>query len=211
MNLAALRRRTRRLSGMHSPDLLPDADLDDLVNEVYLDALSVEDWPFLRDEQTVPLVAGTSTYTLTPPLRTVASALVGGERLWPTVTTEMEREPAGRDGEPVAYARTKPDELVVYPTPDAPGTISLVGQKAPTPLEADTDEPGFDSDFHVLLAYEAAARLLIEEGDDSGRVEGYQRESGAKMESMRTRYLRSHDAGLFVMGGRATRRRRVGL
>jgi hypothetical protein len=197
---------------MHSPDLLTDQELYDLIGEVYLDVLTVEDWPFLRVEQTVTLVDGQADYDLTSPMRMVTSAVVSdGERLYPVLPSEMERDPADDDGEPVAYARLDENTIRVYPTPDASGTVTMVGWKQPTLLTASGDTPVFEADFHSLLAYEAAARLLIAEGDDSKRAEGYQREAGAKVEAMRQRYLRLHDSGMVVMGGRRRRRFRVGL
>jgi hypothetical protein len=63
----------------------------------------------------------------------------------------------------------------------------------------------FDEQFHPMLAYRAASRMLAEEGDDSGRSEFYQTEANVFYARMQQFYLRSGDVGMFVMGGRRRR------
>lgn len=52
-------------------------------------------------------------------------------------------------------------KLRLYPTPEANGTFQmLVARKPLKRMEADTDEPEFDEDSHLLLCYGAAAKAL---------------------------------------------------
>jgi len=68
----------------------------------------------------------------------------------------------------------------------------------------------FAEQFHPVLAYRAATRMLVEEGDDSGRSESYQLEAAGYLSRMEKYYLASGDIGLIRMGsnrrGRLARR-----
>jgi hypothetical protein len=51
--------------------------------------------------------------------------------------------------------------------------------------------PVFNEQFHPMLSYRAASRMLAEEGDDSGRAEFYQQEANVFFARMQQFYTRT--------------------
>lgn len=207
MNLQQLRGRVRKISGFTMPELYEDEDLNSLINEVYLDVCGTEDWPFLYADEVVLTVAGERLVDVPFPVRTWSSVSSVDGLLRETTVDEIDDLDVDRDGHPEVYARLDPYRLMLWPTPDDEVALRLRGWREPAPLSADNDSPLFESEFHPLLAYETAARLLVEFGDFD-RVEGLRGQASDVMSRMRVRYLSSKDRGLVQMGGRARHRGR---
>jgi hypothetical protein len=206
MNVQQLTDRVRRLTGIRMDDILSDDQILQLLNESYLELMGLTDWPFLHVESNVTVQDGVfdSYYTFR-----VINSVTGGEynRLRETTLDDLDRydEP---DADAFAYARIDERRYKVWPKPADGTQYTVRGVQTPTPLYDPSDEPVFDSEFHIAIAYAAASRALAEESDDSGRSEMYIQEAAGVLDRMRLRYLTSHDRGVFRMGGKRTRNMR---
>jgi hypothetical protein len=203
MNVQQLTDRLRRLTGIRMTDILSDEQILQLLNEAYRETMGLTDWPFLSVQQDVTVQDGVfdSYYTFR-----VVNSIVGpdGARLRETTLDDLERydEP---DADPFAYARIDERRYKIWPKP-ADGTVySVRGVQTPELLYDPSDEPVFDSEFHVVLAYAAASRALAEESDDSGRSQLYMQEASGILDRMRLRYLTAHDRGIFRIGGKSSK------
>lgn len=207
MNLEQLRDRVRRLTGVRLVELLPDADLDALLNEAYREVAGYRQWPFLRADLELTATPGSPGVEVPTQFRHITGVVLpGGSRLRQVTLAELD-ELSYETGEPALYARADQSNLHLWPAPESPTTLLVRLQRQPPDLVADTDSPEFDTEFHPTLAYMAAARVLAEEGDDSGRAQMYAEEVGGFLARMEDRYLAAQDAGMFVMGGGGRRRR----
>lgn len=213
MNLSELRTRVRRLTGIRDTDYLSDAEVDATVNEVYRELAGADDWPFLMRTHEVATVAGTAEYALPATFRRFTSAnIVGSERraLDQRPAIELDALDTVDDDEPEWFAQVADasgQRILLWPTPDAVYTVTLRGYVEVDDLSAGTS-PVWSEEFHPLIAYGAAARLLAEEGDDSGRAERYEAELRDALGRMMQRYTSVMDRRSFVMGGRGVRRSR---
>lgn len=208
MNLSELRDRARSLSGIRLQTLRSDEQVDAVINEAYQEVIGLVQWPFLRATEQVSVGQGDKIFT-TPSVLTEVNAATYSDaignvvRLMPTSIDEIDRL-REEEGEPMYYARINDIEYILWPTPNKPYTISVRGKQKVENL-TDGTSPIFDSQFHPMLAYRAASRMLAEEGDDSGRSEFYQSEANVFFLRMQQFYVRTGDVGMFVMGGRRRR------
>ena len=210
MNLSALRDRARALSGIRLQSLRSDEQVDIVINEAYQEVIGLSQWPFLRASQQINVLAGINEFE-TPigysEITSISYANDNGDsvRLQSTTVDEIDRLRDEEGPDPFLYARVTDREFVVWPTPTANITLTIRGKQTVTSLTGDSDTPVFDEQFHPLLAYRAASRMLAEEGDDSGRAEFYQQEANVFFARMQQFYTRTPDASFFVMGGRRRR------
>lgn len=210
MNLADLVARTRALSGIRLQSLRTDEQVEQVLNESYQEVLGLQPWPFLRGTSTVALAAEATTLNVPSTFRYITGVVVtmGDEeyRLKQTTVDQLDEWDSDEVGEPNYYARITDRQLRIWPAPEATASVLVRGQ-----LEFETlgsgDEPEFAEQFHPILAYRAATRLLQEEGDDSGRSESYQLEAAGYLGRMERFYLASNDIGLIRMGSQRERRR----
>lgn len=207
MNLEQMRGRVRKVSGFTMPELYEDGDLDTLINEVYLDVCGVEDWPFLYVDSAEQVDEGEAELELPWPVRTLSSVSSSKGRLIETTVDELDELDPDRTGQPELYSRLDDRRLLMWPLPDDGYTLRLRGWREPAQLAADNDSPAFEAEFHPVLVYETAARLLVEFGDFD-RVEGFRGQASDVLSRMRVRYMASKDHGLIQMGGRHRDRRR---
>jgi hypothetical protein len=211
VNLAELRTLTRKLSGVRMSTVWSDTDLDRVLEEVHREVCAASDWPFLYTEQTVTLTSGDARVTLPTPLRTFQSVVDDGSphrpRLRQLTLQELEVVPdRGQTGRPEVFAVVGDDKIEVWPRPNAAYPLAVTGFRVPASLAL--AGPAFANEFHPVLPYAAAAKLLMYEGDSSGRSEQYREEVVGYLSRMAAKHRRTHDTGLFQMGGRATRNRR---
>ena len=210
MNLQDLRARVRRLSGIRLTELLPDSDLNQLINEAHREIAALRQWPFLRASFEETLTDCACVIELPTSVRLVTGVVLGGGATLRQVTLpELDRLP-DEVGEPLLYARVDDSSLRVWPAPRDTTNFLIRVQQQPPGLVNNGDTPVFEEEFHPVLAYMVASRVLAEEGDDSGRSQMYGQEAGAIIARMDDRYLSSQDAGFFVLGGDNMRRRRAG-
>jgi hypothetical protein len=202
MNVQQLTERIRRMTGILMDDILSDDQILQMINESYVEITGLADWPFLHVEDSVTVVDG--VFQTVPVFRAVQSVTTGDKRLRETTLDDIERYDQP-DDDPFAYARIDSNRYQVWPTPKNTIHLTVRGVQTPTPLYDPSDEPVFDREFHVVLAYAASSRALAEESDDSGRAQMYMQEAGGILDRMRVRYLTSHDRAVFRMGGKRTR------
>ena len=210
MNLSSLRDRARALSGIRLQTLRSDEQIDAVINEAYQEVISLSQWSFLRASQQVVIASGVNSFETPTGYSEVTSISYtndGGNsvRLQSTTIDEIDRLRDEEGPEPFLYARVTDREFVIWPTPNASITFTTRGKQTVEMLSSDSDEPVFDEQFHPMLAYRAASRMLAEEGDDSGRAEFYQQEANTFFARMQQFYTRTPDSSFFVMGGRRRR------
>jgi hypothetical protein len=211
VNLSALRDRARALSGIRLQTLRSDEQVDEVINEAYQEVINLSQWSFLRASQQVNLPVGANSFETPLGFSEVVSVSYtndGGDtvRLQSTVVDEIDRLRDEESAEPFLYARVNDKEFLLWPTPNVNLTLTIRGKQTVQPLKRDSDVPVFDDQFHPMLAYRAASRMLAEEGDDSGRAEFYQQEANVFFARMQQFYTRTPDSSFFVMGGRRRRR-----
>lgn len=209
MNLSALRDRARALSGIRLQSLRSDEQIDAVLNESYQEIISLAAWPFLRSSTTVTLSVGADTFE-TPigfsEITGVSYTTDSGDSFRLQAITVDEIDKLGDEsGEPVMYAKVTDRSFVVWPAPESSVTLTIRGKQSLQNLSGDSDQPVFDQQFHPMLAYRTASKMLAEEGDDSGRAELYQNEANIFYARMQQFYIRNGDVGMFVMGSRKRR------
>ena len=210
MNLADLVARTRSLSGIRLESLRTDEQIEQVINESYQEVLGLQPWPFLRGNSTVAMSAEATTLTLPSTFRYLTGVVLTMEgeeyRLRQTTIDQLDEWDSDEVGEPTYYARETDRQLRVWPAPEAAASVLVRGQLDFEPLTSG-DSPVFAEQFHPVVAYRAATRLLQEEGDDSGRSESYQFDAASYLSRMEKFYLASNDIGLIRMGSQRERRR----
>jgi hypothetical protein len=208
VNLYDLVERARSLSGIRLQTIRSDEQVEEAINEAYEEILGMHPWPFLRGEETVTLDAGTDTVTLPTEFRFVTAVVTtqGSEqrRLEAATLDELDRRDT-EDGTPTLYARPDETTLRIWRTPAQDYTLTIRGQ-IQLPRITGTVQPVFADQYHPAVAYRAAARMLIEEGDDSGRSQAYQLEASEYVRRMEKHYLGTGDIATIRMGGRGRRR-----
>jgi hypothetical protein len=209
VNLSDLVARTRSLSGIRLESLRSDEQIEQVLNESYQEILGLYPWPFLKGNQTVSISAGAKTFTIPSTFRYISSLVVtmGDKtaRLKQT-TLDMIDEWPGDESEPEYYARVDDRTIRLWPAPNDAAAVEVKGQLEFEPLRG-SDEPQFAEQFHPVVAYRAAIRLLQEEGDDSGRSEAYQFDAASYFQRMEKFYMASGDIGLIRIGSQRQHRR----
>lgn len=208
MNLYDLVERARSLSGIRLESIRSDEQVEEAVNEAYEEILGMHPWPFLRGESTVALNAGTETVSLPVQFRFVTAVVTtqGSEqrRLEAATLDEFDRRDM-EEGVPTLYARPDETTLKFWRVPTQSYTLTIRGQ-IQLPSITSTVAPAFADQYHPAVAYRAAARMLIEEGDDSGRSQAYQVEASEYVRRMEKHYLGTGDIATIRMGGRGRHR-----
>lgn len=212
MNLGTLRDRVRSLTGIRLQDIRSDEQIDTVINETYQEVVESTNWPFLRSETTVSVAGGTEEFSTPAGYSEVNSVTYSDSvgnfvRLNQTTLDEIDLIDQDEEGDPVYYARINEDTFRLWPVPDSALTLTIRGKETVPALSADNSSPVFAEQFHPILGYRAASRILAEEGDDSGRSQFYQNEANNFYSRMLQFYTRSTDTRMFVMGSRKRRDR----
>ena len=174
MNLAALRSAVRDLTGFRMSSLVSDARIDDAVNEAYARLCAAESWSWLVSSST----ATVSPSAVSMPLSGCRHVLTvtlddGNRRLLLDRASRMSPEwldPAGST--PALYAFVPSGTLQIQPVPDKAYTCTVQYISRPASM-ASTDAPVFNAEYHMALAYAAAASLLVQENDETNRPQAY--------------------------------------
>ena len=210
MNLADLVARTRSLSGIRLESLRSDEQVEQVINESYQEILGLYPWPFLKGSVTISLAAESPSFTVPVTFRWLSGVVMElgdtQRRLSQVTLDQMDEWDFDEVGETLYYARVTDRDIRVWPAPEAAATLTVRGQLEFAPLSS-SNPPQFAEQFHPLIAYRAAVRLLQEEGDDSGRSEAYQFDAASYLQRMEKFYMASGDIGLIRMGSQRERRR----
>lgn len=211
MNLSELRDRVRALTGIRLNTLRSDEAIDAVLNESYFEVLNLGNWPFLTNSTTVSVAAGATEFTSPTGYDEISSATYSTDlqsqvRLRQTTMDEIDFLDQDEEGDPSLYARINETDFRIWPSPTVSVQVNLRGKTASSSLTSDSSEPVFGEQFHPMIAYRAASKILAEEGDDSGRSRSYQEEANVMFARMQRFYLTSNDHGLIVMGSNRRRR-----
>jgi hypothetical protein len=210
VNLSNIRDRVRSLTGIRLETLRSDDSLDSVINESYQEIINLETWPFLSQESNVAVASGSNSFTTPSGFSEVNSvsystAVDYQTRMRQTTLDELDLLDQDEEGDPQFYARIDGSDFRFWPKSSSAITFSVRGKKEVANLDSDSSSPIFAEQFHPILAYRSSARILAEEGDDSGRSEFYQLEANTFFSRMQQFYIRSADRGLIVMGSRRRR------
>lgn len=211
MNLSDLVARTRSLSGIRLEALRSDEQIEQVVNESYQEILGLYPWPFLKGTATVSVAAEAQTFTVPVTFRWMTGVVLESSgdqtRLKQTTLDQIDEWDKDEVGDTEYYARVTDRQIRLWPAPEAAATLTVRGQLEFASLSAPSDSPQFAEQFHPVIAYRAAVRLLQEEGDDSGRSEAYQFDAASYLGRMEKFYMGSGDIGIIRMGSQRERRR----
>jgi len=211
VNLSAIRDRVRALTGIRLDTLRSDEQIDAVINESYHEIINLSPWPFLASKSTASISADQEEFNTPTGFSEVSSVYYqdangNRTRLQQTSFEELDRLDE-QGGDPLFYARIDENTFQIWPVPESSMTFHIRGKQSVQNLSADSSEPIFGEQFHPVLAYRSASKILAEEADDSNRSELYQNEAGALFAQMQQFYNKANDKGMFVMGGRGQRRR----
>lgn len=204
MTLSNLRDYVRQLTGVFSTDVVSDALINIWINEAYNELALLRDWDWLENTYvgTMPtFIGGKYTINLSGGTRRVISAYL----VLNGAVTEMEQVPTL---DIVEYSEAKAKYDVTYagvftfaPDQQVGTTIKVRYTQANVALPSDGSSPLFDGQFHNILAYRAAIKLLGFVSDDTPRSQYYSSEYGGMLEGMISFYELNHDDRAFQMGG----------
>ena len=211
MTLAELRSYVRDLTGVFSADVVTNAMIDRLINEAYNELANLRDWDWLEDsyQGTVPAFTnGKHTITLSGGTRRIISAyLIVSEAV-----IEMEEAPTldtiERQQDKVKYDVNFAGQFTFAPEQDPTAEVKIRYSRANVALASDGSSPAFDGQFHNILAYRTAIKVLGFISDDSKRADFYAGEYSSLLEGMISLYELSHDYRSIQMGGDGQRTRK---
>jgi len=89
-----------------------------------------------------------------------------------------------------------------FPTPNQTEVLKIRYFATVADLSSGTDTPIFDAKFHTVIAYGAAVKALVREGDDTERRGYYQGQYLQGVDQMKGDYLAERDRSIFRIGGR---------
>jgi len=209
VNLTALRAHVRSLTGIQSTDILSDADLTIFINEAYQEINRDADWPFNRAETTLTVTSGTAEYNLPAG---VGETMIASIAALADDTNRRQLRPRNRyttDDSPGPVSTGYPYEysawgtkIMFFPTPNQSEVLTIRYFSAVADLSSGTDLPIFDAKFHTVIAYGAAVKVLVREGDDTERRSYYQGQYLQGVDQMKGDYLAERDRSIFRVGGR---------
>lgn len=200
--------RVRQLTEHDLPELLSDADVLALLNEVYAEMWGLFVWPSTISSVDLSVSAGASSVSGVPDNRGVYQVLVkpvgGGDWLPARQRSVGPVDWTDRTGFPTEFIAQSDGSLLLWPTVDADVVVRVYYIVPPVPFADLSSVFAFHDEFAPAVAYGAAARLLAQEDDDSGRIAAYQREYEALLQRMRLVYL-NEVVRPFSLGGSSAR------
>lgn len=205
MNRNALTTHVRDLTGIYSTDVVSDTLIHVWLNEAYNEMARERDWDWLEltfDGALPAAVSGTHTINLPYGTRRVLSAyLVGSNGYVEEMVQLPELDSVETYDIGVKYdvnfsgvMRIRPEQA------DLPKTAKIRYSRTSVELASGTDEPVFDGQFHVALAYRAAVKVLAFVSDDTPRSEFYLAEYQNLLLGMYELYELNHDYRTFQLG-----------
>lgn len=185
--------------------------IDNVINEGIREVASRFRWPFLASSAQVSVTSGTQSYALSgiaSDIQRIAAIIDNDKRV---KLQEIEAQYAWQvyGGDPTTSDEATGfyiwgDTLYLVPSPTATETdaYTLFYYKSPTELTNDTDTPEWSSQFHMLLAEYAIARVWERE-EDYSKSAAAQGRFDARVEQMARHYLnRVEDEPLIYGEGR---------
>jgi hypothetical protein len=162
------------MTGFHMSSLVSDARIDAVINEVYMQTLAAEPWSWLVTDATGTITQASPSASLSDCRQVLSVTLTDGSRSWvvdrSSRTSPDWLEPVETD--PVRWALVQPDTVLFNPEPSKTYTYAIQFVTRGDELTS-TDSPVFAAEYHVGLAYGAAALILVQENDETNRAQAY--------------------------------------
>lgn len=195
-SLLAMRTRLRLEFGNRSVADMPDATINEWINDSYLDITAGMETPESKRSFQITVVAGQALYMLPATVDGVRSVAAydststddgRGQPLEKSDSFKFRKRPA-QNGDPLEWFREQ-QMLVLWPTPDESLILTVDAKIKYTKLAADTDYPAIGDEWHeallkgakyrgwealqndnkALLAMNEQSRLLQRKDDKDGR------------------------------------------
>lgn len=204
MNLSALRQHVRDLTGVYSTDVVSDTLVNLWINEAYNEVARDRDWDWLEQSYTAAVpapVSGVHTINLANGTRRIITAYLVNTN---GSVEEMVNTPtldSVEDDSPKVYYDVNFSGVFRF-TPEQPldYTVRIRYSAANVSLSSDSDVPAFDEQFHAIVAYRAAVKVLQFVSDDTPRSEYYLNEYASLLAGMYSLYELDHDYRTFQLG-----------
>ena len=210
MNLNQLTTYVRDLVGIYSTDVVSDTLIKRWINESYNELSVLREWDWLEHGVTGTLPdAVDNVHQISLPngnRRVISAFLVKNEGI-----VEMAQVATLDDIErSESYPRYDVSYSGVFRVaPEQPNDTQYRIRYTLSNVElGDSDSPLFSSQFHAILAYRAAIKVLGFVADDTPRSQVYSGEYASLLDSMISFYELDHDYRPFQMGGDGQRTRR---
>lgn len=212
--LANFRSRVRELTGIRSPGVLTDTEIDAFVNEASFAVLASRDWPFLIETANVVVDTGDSSATFTSLSATAhrvvdVYAQTGNSRAFQLFERAESLIPEPFTARPSEFY-WNPGTATMDLYPNVSGEWVLTGRFViePSALVVDSDVSPIPERFAACVPFLAAARILEREGDQSERAERFEARAWELVGDM-VRVLLTSSRRTAVLGGRGAGRRGV--
>lgn len=205
-NRSAIRDYAREQTLVETDDFADDK-VDAVINEGLRVVSSRLLWPWLQTSTTLSVVAGTREYAL-PADHVYTTALIeqgDSVRLRQVAPIDAWQQIGDdpRSSDPEAYFIWG-DTLILTTSPQSNATFDHYYYKQTDVLVDDTDEPAFRSEFHMMLADFAIARMWERE-EDFAKARQAQQRFDIRVEEMARAYLRRGSHAPMVFGQRPER------
>lgn len=188
-------------------DDLNDTKINNMLDQAVRDTSSRFHWPFLQTSTTITTVAATQTYampadhvhtfSITDQDRKVRLREVSKADIWQRYGSDFP------DGQPRGFF-VWGDTIYMVPVPDTVITYDHYYYKQPTVMANDTDTPEWDSQFHLVIADFAIARIWERE-EDFIKAESSMAAYLAGVDNMARRYLDEASDQPMILGERPER------
>lgn len=186
-----------------------DDKVNNVINQGIRDLSSQFTWPFLQTSTVIDLQTTVASYALPSDFAHLAAA-IRDDCACPVVEVvprdAWDRWDSTADTDKPAHYYMWGGNIVFAPTPVGASLpdVTLYYYREPTILNNDTDSPEFATQFHMVLAEFAAAKVWERE-EDLTRSNYYMERYYAGVERMARHYLNRTDKYPLVMGGARTR------
>ena len=210
MTLTDIRNYVRDLVGIYSTDVVSNTLIDRWINEAYNELANIRDWDWLEHGVSGVLPAavdGVHQLSLWNGTKRVISALlIDNEAVIEMHQVDTLDGVEPRENHP-RYDVSYTGVFRIAPEQPSDTEYRIRYTLANVELGAN-DSPVFAAQFHAILAYRAAMKVLMFVSDDTQRAQAYSTEYGSLLDGMISFYELNHDYRTFQMGGDGQRDRR---
>ncbi len=149
-------------------DDIDNTKINNIINQGLRDLASRFRWSWLQTTATIAVSSGTRSYALPTDFQYMHSVIRADSKTRLRAVAPVKALgsygddfPTGTAGGYYLWGST----LFLTRDPDSNETLNLFYYQAPTVLSNDTDSPGFDSQFHLILADYATSKIWEREED----------------------------------------------
>lgn len=202
MNLTEYITDIRELTGVYMKDVVTDRIITRFVNEAQVAVLKAESWPFNEVIKYIDLPAGAQMIpTQTGVYRVNELVVQVGDRVRRALPTPSNLSRSARRQSLRSAYSTQPmydvqaGAIEVWPPLDSDSIIGVRYVPPTIPLTSGTHIPTIPVDYHPMLSYRAATKVLNLMGDESDRLTFFAQEYSAYYDDMYSEYMLSSDMG----------------